>query len=75
MIQLESGAYGSIENFALQNSIFKSDTFTGNIQSVNIQVLDDLYQPIKFCGNTLASCEFALQYDVSEKDNKAKLYL
>ena len=73
MIQLESGAYGSIENFALQNSILKSDTFTGNIQSVTIQVLDDLYQPIKFCSNTLASCEFALQYDEEAKDNKTKL--
>jgi len=75
MIQLESGAFGSIENFALQNSILKSDTFTGNIQTVTIQVLDDLYQPIRFCGNTLASCEFAVQYDEEAKDNKARLYI
>jgi len=75
MIQLESGAFGSIENFALQNSILKSDTFTGNIQTVTIQVLDDLYQPIRFCANTLASCEFAVQYDEEAKDNKTKLYI
>jgi len=75
MIQLESGAFGSIENFALQNSILKSDTFTGNIQSITIQVLDDLYQPIRFCSNTLASCEFALQYDEEAKDNRTKLFL
>ncbi len=75
MIQLQSGGFGTIENFSLQNSILKSDTFTGNIQTVTLQVLDDLYQPIRFFANTLTSCEFAIQYDEEAKDNKTKLYL
>lgn len=61
-IPLESGVYGSIINYELPNDMERTETYNTNINSINLEILDDLFNPLPLCSNANINCVFALQY-------------
>ena len=69
-ITLNSGEYGSIINFNLQNVYLKSDLVSENISTVSFQVLDDRYRPLLLTRNAMLNIELSIQYSDPNINNR-----
>jgi hypothetical protein len=65
-IPLSSGTYGTILNYQLSNDEIKTETYNSNINVVNFEILDDLFQPLPLSNNAVVSATLALQYEYDQ---------
>lgn len=64
-IPIPAGSYGTIINYELNNDVEKTSTYNSNFNSIQMSILDDLFQPLPLCSNANINAVFGLEYEAS----------